>query len=105
MIARAASLLEKQAVSNPVTLLPTNDPKAEGSSKILLTLNSFSQLLVSQTCDQREETWLRAPKCSPHHNKTNCNRSELLLLQQRATPANLQFPVMINPNMLQLIIL
>lgn len=54
MPAGAASLLEKQIVTNPATLLPVNDPKAEGSSEILLTLQSFSQLPVRQTQDQGE---------------------------------------------------
>lgn len=48
MPARAASLLEKQIVTNPATLCSVNDPKAEGSSEILLTLQRFSQLPVSQ---------------------------------------------------------
>lgn len=42
MPARAASLLEKQIATNPATLLSVNDPEAEGSSEILLTLQRFS---------------------------------------------------------------
>lgn len=61
MPARAASL-EKQIVPNPATLLSVNDPKAEGSSGILLTLQRFSQLTARQTQEQREYPWLRAHK-------------------------------------------
>lgn len=100
--ASAASLLEEQGVTKPV--LSANDPEAEGLPEIMFIFNRFSQLPVNQTYGQREERWLRAPRCSPHHKKTNSYRSEHLLQQQRDTPANVELPVMTNANVLQLII-
>lgn len=89
--ASAASLPEEQGVTKPV--LSANDPEAEGLPEIMFIFNRFSQLPVNQTYGQREETQLRAPRCSPHHKKTNSYRSEHLLQQQRysskcRTPCN-----------------
>lgn len=100
--ASAASLPEEQGVTKPV--LSANDPEAEGLPEVMFIFNRFSQLPVNQTYGQREERWLRAPRCSPHHKKTNSYRSEHLLQQQRDTPANVELPVMTNANVLQLII-
>lgn len=98
--ASTAGLLEEHVVTKSVS--SANDPEAEGLPKIMCTFNRFSQLLVNQTCGQREETWQRDPKCSPHHKKTNSYRSEHLSAERYS--ANVELPITITANMLQLII-
>lgn len=98
--ASTAGLLEEHVVTKSVS--SANDPEAEGLPKIMCTFNRFSQLPVNQTCGQREETWQRDPKCSPHHKKTNSYRSEHLSAERYS--ANVELPITITANMLQLII-
>lgn len=88
--ARAASLPEKQVVTNHVTLSTTNDPKAEGSSEIMPTLSSFPNYWSTRHRTRGNSHGWELPN-SPCCKKTSCYRSYFLLLQWRATLQTFNF--------------
>lgn len=91
MPARAASLLEKQIVTNPATLLSANDPKAEGSPEILLTLQRFFPITGAGGISLAESS-------QKAHTAKRPTATEV-----KSSPCrfSFQFPGMSNPNMLQ----
>lgn len=99
--ARAASLLEKQIVTNPVTLLSTNDPKLKDHQKSCSHLIGFPNYRSTRHMTTGNSHGWELPNTL---QKAQLLQKLIFSPAVESYSANLQFPVMSNPNMLQIII-